>query len=69
MAKRQNSITFKSAAIEFDEDGNITISEVGKNDIQAHSLTEWLREFSCDDLSKLVTLSIKEDNQVEGQSE
>lgn len=69
MAKRVNSISFSKAAIEVHEDGNITISEVGKDSIETHDLRAWLQHFSSDDLSRLVTLTIKEDTSVEGTVE
>lgn len=69
MAKRVNSISFQKAAIEIHEDGVITISEVKKDGVETHNLTEWLEEFSTDDFSKLVTLTIKEDDIVEGTKE
>lgn len=69
MAKRTNNIQFSKAAIEVHDDGAITITEVGKDTLETHDLKFWLESFSCDDLSKLVTLTIKEDTQVEGNVE
>lgn len=69
MAKRDNNITFSKAAIELYEDGAITITEVKKNSLETHDLVAWLKQFSSEDSSKLVTLSIKEDIQVEGTVE
>ncbi|PAV30189.1 hypothetical protein CIL05_06895 [Virgibacillus profundi] len=69
MAKLNNNITFQKAAIEFQENGEILVHEVTKDGTETFSLTDHLREFATEDLSRLVNISIKEDVVLEGNVE
>lgn len=58
MAKRKFSVNFKNAVIDI---GNMTITEVNKDDIKVYSLRDTLAQFSDVDG---VTLSISTDEEL-----
>lgn len=58
MAKRKFSVNFKNAVIDI---GNMTITEVNKDDVKVYSLKDTLAQFSDVDG---VTLSISTDEEL-----
>lgn len=58
MAKRKFSVNFKNAVIDI---GNMTITEVNKDDVKVYSLRDTLAQFSDVDG---VTLSISTDEEL-----